>query len=79
MRVQHACSHHQFKRQGLSSPELFYDATNGNNPFGNLLTNGKMLGTAGTQVAPATGSILTPGRCRPPLLHRPAAPSSPAR
>lgn len=47
----------KFKRQGLSSPELFYDATNGNNPFGNLLTNGKMLGTAGTQVAPATGSI----------------------
>jgi hypothetical protein len=47
----------QFKRQGLAAPELFFDATNGNNPYGNLLTNGKMLGTAGTQVAPATGPI----------------------
>lgn len=47
----------RFKRQGLNAPELFYDATNGNNPYGNLLTNGKLLGTSGTQVAPATGTV----------------------
>lgn len=47
----------QFKRQALNSPELAYGATNGNNPYGNLLINGKMLGTAGTQTAPATGTV----------------------
>lgn len=41
----------------LNSPELAYDATNGNNPLGNLLINGKMLGTGGTQTAPATGTV----------------------
>lgn len=47
------------KQQVLNSPELAYDVTNGNNPYGNLLVNGKMLGTGGTQTAPATGTVAT--------------------
>ena len=46
-----------FKRQGIAAPDLAYDATNGNNPLGTLLINGKMLGTAGSAVAPQTGSV----------------------
>lgn len=46
-----------FRRQGIASPQLAYDATNGNNPFGNLLANGKLLGAGGTQTAPATGQV----------------------
>lgn len=50
------------KRPASAAPELAYDATNGNNPFGNLVSNGKMLGTAGAAVtSPATGSNLPLG------------------
>lgn len=47
------------KRTGLNSPELAYDATNGNNPYGNLIVNGKMLGATVAPTAPATGNIPT--------------------
>lgn len=46
-----------FRRQGLAAPELAYDPTNGNTKQGNLVVNGKMLGTGGSNVAPATGPI----------------------
>lgn len=45
------------RRQGLSTPDLAYDITNGNNPYGNLLTNGKLLGTGGNPASPQTGLI----------------------